>query len=156
LMKVLLMGGLNAWILGKMMSYHGVNITALDRLPRVRSTLVYRFYQRYDVLIFVGVFFGILRFIQVIALTLIGSKIVLYIVGSDAYRIHNNNRSKILLSFLSKLGCRILYVSSHLKKLVGLEGEVIPIPVDTKMFRPIEGLERCMDIYSTTVLPILP
>jgi len=157
-MRVLLIGSLNARTLGNMMDYCGIDVTLLNEVPRIRNTLqkiVSRFYQRYDVLVFVGVSFRARASIQLIVLALIGSKIVFYIVGSDAYRIHDNNRSKILLSLLSKLGCRILYVSSHLKKLVALDGEVIPIPVDTKMFRPIEGLERCMDILYYCPTPII-
>jgi hypothetical protein len=73
---------------------------------------------------------------------LLRKKYIIHVIGSDAFRYANASsgletlRKKLWDSTLK--GCNeILYVTSDLKQTMGLErGRVIPIPIDTKIFRP--------------------
>lgn len=63
--------------------------------------------------------------------------------GTDAYTLTSS--TKFVLSRLHKRGAPILYAAKHLENVVGLPGETLPTPINTKLFKDF-GLSRPIDI----------
>lgn len=132
-MKVLLIGTWesNAGILARQLSYYGIDADVIyfGRFPNP-------FYiDRYDVIYGTYLYDG--QYAILVA-KLLGKKTIVHIVGTDAFKFAK--RRKFFRSIKEKVALqlcdKIIYCSPELKRSVGLDGEVLPIPIDTKIFKP--------------------
>jgi len=132
-MKVFLTGSLNAEILARQLRYYGVDAQADLPLKFLGSS----FFRSFDVIYSVC-------FLRSLTLAFssksLGKKFVVHFIGSDAFEYTvERGFEKAISNLILKMCDEILYVTDELKQLVGLEkGKVIPIPIDTKMFRQKE------------------
>jgi len=131
-LKVLLVGTNNAEILARQLQYYG--ITAKPMLPpKIPTLLKLRSFN-----IVYGIYLAsITRQIPVIKL--LKKKSLVHIIGSDAftYAYASSLKKKIWKSAL-KMYDEILFVTKELQQRMSLKrGIVIPIPIDTKIFRKI-------------------
>jgi hypothetical protein len=137
--RVLLVGSPPGKKLQSLLSIYGLN-TEFYYLPKYPlKEIVLRNIDEYTILV-VGIFGHIIQKIRYVSDP---KKTIYYFVGSDAYLL--NSKSKELLKRQIRKGSRIIYVSEHLKKIVGLEGAVLPIPVNTVLFHPLD-IERSKDL----------
>ncbi len=129
-MKVFLTGSFNAEILARQLSYYGVE-TKVDLPPKVLASFNLR---SFDV-IYSVCFMRSIRL--VLSSKFFRKNYVVHFIGSDALeytskRGFGRKSSDVVL----RLCDEVFYVTEELKQLVGLgRGRVIPIPVDTRMFR---------------------
>lgn len=141
-MKVCLIGRVgrgNAEILAIMLRYYNVQVDVKNFL-RHRPPDWSRF-RDYDVTMVVGLggWNTVPRAEWVHRLCRIPC--ILLFVGSDAYELTRANRLIVRMS-----SCQVAYVSDHLRRIVGVEGPVVPIPVDTKMFTELRNVRRDKDV----------
>jgi hypothetical protein len=130
-LRIIVTGKGNAKNLGRMLGYYGMEVKSLHPIPRLPKRI-----GKFDISLIMGVKWKSLlksRFLP-------GQKVYRF-QGSDAYGLMK--KTKTLLKFLKS---PILYASEGLKVLVGLYGEVVPTPVDTKIFKPVPGVERTKDV----------
>ena len=129
-MKVFLTGNFNAEILARQLSYYGVE-AAVDLPPRIFfSSNIRGFDIIYNVCLMRSI--GL-----VLATKFFRKNYVVHFIGSDALEYaQKRGFEKKSLNMVLRLCNEVFYVTEELKRLVGLErGKVIPIPVDTKMFK---------------------
>lgn len=128
--RILLIGTLNADILAQQLRYYGVDVEVMLP-PRFPNPLLFR---GFDVIY--GIYLMSLtrsapfvRFLR--------KKCLVHIIGSDAFSYANTQGvKKKLWNSTLRMCDEILYVTDELKQLVGLgRGKVIPIPIDTRMFK---------------------
>lgn len=129
-MKVFLTGSFNAEILARQLRYYGVE-AEVGLPPKFLSPI---FFGSFDCI------YGVC-FMRSIGLAL-SSKFfrknyVVHFVGSDALEyVSKRGFERKSSDMVLRLCDEVFYVTEELKQLVGLgRGKVIPIPVDTRMFR---------------------
>jgi len=133
MMRVLLIGSKNAEILSRMLGYYGVDAEVVRRPPVFDSS----YYDDFDASVFVGLFGR--RYKLILLLRTIDNCFI-YLVGSDVYQLMDSMFKGLFLKD------QIIYVSEDLREILDIDGEVIPIPVDTKLFRPIPEIKRDRDL----------
>lgn len=124
-MRVLISGRGNPVNLGKMLQHYGVDITFVNR---TRPFLTGNF----DLFLV----FGVRPKNVLYALTGSGKKIYRF-QGSDGFK------PRPFIKHIVRLARgNILYASDELKKVIGLDGEVLPTPINTELFKPVPNIER--------------
>jgi hypothetical protein len=130
--KILLLGSENAKILARQLRYYGVNVKSLSS-PHLPTF----YFKNFDIIY--GVYLcSLTRYFPLIKL--LKKKTVIHIIGSDGVLyVAKRGFKKSVWKFMLKNCDEIFYVTKELKQLIGLEkGLVIPIPIDTKLFRKIK------------------
>ena len=129
-MKVFLTGNFNAEILARQLSYYGVE-TEVDLPPKVFASFNLR---SFDV-IYSVCFMRSIRL--VLSSKFFRKNYVVHFIGSDALEYASKGGfGRKSSDMVLRLCDEVFYVTEELKQLVGLgRGKVIPIPVDTRMFR---------------------
>ncbi|MFX0211213.1 MAG: hypothetical protein ACFFDT_34855 [Candidatus Hodarchaeota archaeon] len=121
----------HAKYLGRMLEYYGIKVKLIYPIPRVPKRM-----GNFDITLILGVSFR-----AILKSKFLPGKKIFYFLGTDAHQLEN--KTKILLKFS---GYPIIYASNELKEIVGLDGEVIPIPVDTKRFKKLIKIPIHKDI----------
>lgn len=131
-MRVLLTGSFNAQILARQLRYYDIEAYVVEPWKLIGTTV----FRGSDV--FYLVYFSLPMALVSFSRSL-SKKCVVHFVGSDAfyYASHSGFR-KTMSSFALKSYDQVLYVTEELRRLVRLRGDVVPIPIDTRMFRPEE------------------
>lgn len=147
MMRVLLTGSANAQILARQLQYYDVEAYAVG----LRELLAAPFLRRFDIIYLVYLSLPLALASSLLSpLKLFGRKFVVHFVGSDAfdYATQTGIKKTLLNSALEHFD-EILHVTEEIKSSTGLPGRVIPIPIDTKMFRPkaYEGEKRSVLYY---------
>ena len=129
-MKVFLTGNFNADILARQLSYYGVE-TKVDLPLKVLASFNVRSFD----MIYSVCFMRSIRL--VLSSKFFRKNYVVHFVGSDALEyVSKRGFERKSSDMVLRLCDEVLYVTEELKQLVGLgRGKVIPIPVDTRMFR---------------------
>ncbi|MEM1547134.1 MAG: hypothetical protein QXP91_11855 [Candidatus Methanomethylicia archaeon] len=142
--KILLVGAGNANILARQLRYYGVYAEAKFP-PKFPALSLFR---KFDIIYGVHLM-SLTRHIPFIKL--LRKKSLVHIIGSDAFRY---SAERGLKSYIWKLTLNmydeVLYVSKEVQQLIGLrEGRVLPIPIDTRIFRKlkIKGEKRDILYY---------
>lgn len=141
-MKLLLVGTLeengatNSQILGQMFNHYNVQVEYKE------SILTPKNYRKYDAVIIVGCSGSNLRIGEIYSKIGIIKNLVAYVVGTDIHRVGPEGKHSHLPH--SK-HVHMLYVTDQLKETVGVEGPIIPIPINTKHFYLLK-LKRQNDI----------
>jgi hypothetical protein len=145
-MKVLFVGTKNAEILAKQFRYYGINAHALAPPRWISNPSNYRNFN-----IIYGVY--LMDFCSSFPVVkMLRKKYVIHVIGSDAFRYVNaysglEQIRKKLWDLILNQSEKIFFVTKELMKIMKWEkGEVIPIPVDTKMFKKHECSEKKRDI----------
>ncbi len=135
------MGNFNAEILARQLSYYGVE-TGVDLPPKVLASFSLR---SFDIIYNVC-------FMRSIRLAL-SSKFfrknyVVHFIGSDAVEYAGKRGfERKSLDIVLRLCDEVFYVTEELKQFVGLgRGKVIPLPVDTRMFRETKNRGEKRDV----------
>lgn len=139
-MKLLITGKGNAANLGRMLRYYGIDVTTLYPVPKIPFIHKKIIRNRVDISLVMGIW----RWHWIIRTQMLPGKKIYRVQGSDAYNI--KPETKALLKMIHSLGTPILYAGNNLKDIIGLSGTVIPTPIDTKIFKQIEEVERTKDV----------
>lgn len=140
-MRVLLIGKGNNEILARMLHNFDADVECEARL----SYNILK-YHNYNCCVIVG-FFGRRNVGIFTMMALLGvSRPIVYIVGSDALKIKNSWFFRTMLNLCMFRHARLVYVSEHLRDELGINGEIIPIPIDTSLFKVITTAERSEDV----------
>jgi hypothetical protein len=141
-MKILLVGTHNAKILVQQLQYYGINASVFPP-SKIPNPFLLRKY---------SVIYGI----HLMSLTrttpfikLLSKKSLIHIIGSDAFRHAKTKESikKMLWKLTLNTCSEILYVTEELKQIMKTEkGKIIPIPIDTRMFKEQKYLGEKRDI----------
>lgn len=129
-MKIFLTGSFNADILARQLRYYGVESEA-GLPPKFPNSI---FLRNFDFI------YGVC-FMRSVSLALsskfLRKNYVVHFIGSDALDYASRRGvEKKSSDIVLRLCDEVFYVTAELKQLVGLgRGRVIPIPVDTRMFR---------------------
>ena len=140
--RVLLVGAGNAQVLAQQLGYYGVDARVITppRFPNLRLMMVH------DVIYGVHLM-SLTRLMPFIRL--FNRRSVVHIVGSDAFT-YVRAKGRVRRAFWTETVRKcdeILYVSEELRRVMGVgRGRVIPIPVDTRMFRKRRYHGRKRDI----------
>ena len=130
-MKILLVGTDNARILAQQLQYYRINANVIPP-PEIPNPFLLRKYS-----IIYGIYLlSLTRTTPLIKL--LNKKSLIHIIGSDAYKYAKTTESmKKMLWKLTLNTCNeILYVTAELKQVMKTEkGKIIPIPIDTRMFK---------------------
>ncbi len=122
----------NAWVLGRFKdSWH-------SRPPNLKA---------YDRILLTGCFRG--RVLKALLSRVPPDKTTLYFVGTDAHTITQGLLSRAhrkIINHYAGHGASFLYVSEELKELAGYPGEVLPIPVNTALFKERPEVNRSIDV----------
>lgn len=140
-MKVLITGepNSNADNLARMFEYYGVE-TYLVPLRMSRFIKRWMLKIRPDI----SLVFNVGHFTWIIRTQRLGGKKIFRAMGTDVHKMDFVTRQ--VLRFLHKHNrARICYASHALRDKLGLDGEVLPTPIDTTRFYPM-GLEREKDV----------
>jgi len=133
-MKILLVGTDNAKILAQQLQYYKINSNAIPP-SKIPDPLLLR---KYDIIY--GIYLmSLTRTTPLIKI--LNKKSLIHIIGSDAYRYTKTKKSiKKLLWKLTLNTCNeILYVTKELQQIMKIQkGKILPIPIDTKMFKKQE------------------
>lgn len=130
-MRVLVVGtgSPNADLVADVLTSNGIPAEAVLKVGRPRLLLIRRF----------DVVYGI--YLQtcsryIIAARAFGKKTIIHFVGSDAYRVERERSRWRQLYWRIVLACTdaVLYVSPHLKPMVGRDGPIIPFPIAMSEF----------------------
>jgi len=140
-MKVLLLGTSNADILARQLRYYGVHAKAMPP-PKLPTLFPLR---KFDIIY--GIYLMSLTR-HVPSIKLLRKKSLIHIIGSDAFRYATaHGLKKDLWKLALETYDEVLYVTKELQQLIGLEkGKVVPIPIDTKIFKKLEYKEEKRDI----------
>lgn len=143
-MQILLVGTNNADILAKQLQYYGLAAKPLCP-PKIPTMLKLR---NFDIIY--GVYLASTTR-QLLSIKLLKKKSLVHIIGSDAFTYAQTHglKKKIWESAL-KMYDEILFVTKELQEVMGLKkGIVIPIPIDTKIFRKMryDGEKRDILYY---------
>jgi len=142
-MKVLLMGTLNAKILAEQLRCYKVNAQA-TRPPRFPFENAFS-YKAFDIIY--GVQLLYLTY-AVFPIKFFKKKCVVHAVGSDAFDYANRSGPRKKLWNLALGMCdEILFVTQELRQMTGLKrGRIVPIPIDTRMFKEMDVAGEKRDI----------
>ena len=133
-MRVLITGQGNATNLARMLSYYGVDVEMLHPIP-LRG--IPKSMGEFDISLIMGV-----RWWNIVKSRSLPGKKIYRFQGTDAHQLDWRERNLLKL-----LDPPILYASEGLRELVGLPGEVIITPIDTKIFNSSEDAgERPRDV----------
>lgn len=130
-MKILLVGTDNAKILAQQLQYYGINTNVLPPSKTPNPFLLMKYSVIYGVYLM-----SLTRTTPFIKL--LGKKSLIHIIGSDAFRYAKTKESikKVLWKLTLNTCAKILYVTEELKQIMKTEkGKIIPIPIDTRMFK---------------------
>lgn len=129
-LKVLLIGTNNAKILARQLQYYGV--AAKPMLPP-KIPVLFKL-RNFDIVY--GIYLASTTR-QIPSIKLLKKKSLIHIIGSDAFTYaHTRGLKKKIWKLALKMYDEILFVTKKLQQLMGLNrGIVIPIPIDTKIFR---------------------
>jgi len=144
--KVLLVGTGNAFILARQFRYYGIDAHVL--LPS-RLFLNPFHYKGLDVVygVYLMDFCG-----SFLAVKLLRKKYVIHVIGSDAFRYERarsglERTRKRLWDLILSQSEEVFFVTRELKETMGFKkGKIIPIPVDTKIFKKQEYTGEKRDI----------
>jgi len=130
-MKILLVGTDNAKIIAQQFQYYRINTNVIPP-PEIPNPFLLRKYS-----IIYGIYLlSLTRTTPLIKL--LNKKSLIHIIGSDAYKYAKATESmkKKLLTLTLNTCSEILYVTGELKQVMETEkGKIIPIPIDTRMFK---------------------
>jgi hypothetical protein len=122
-----------------MLQLYGVDVLCVYPVPKV--SFLKRSILHFDPDI--SLIFGIWRWHWLIRTSMLPGLKIYRVQGTDAYTLTSS--TKFVLSQLYKRGTPILYAAKHLENVVGLPGETLPTPINTKLFKDF-GLSRAIDI----------
>jgi len=137
---VLITGKGNAKNLGRMLGYYGVDVTMLYPVPILPIIHKKIIRNKADISLVMGVW----KWHWLIRTQMLPGKKIFRVQGSDAY--HIKPETKALLTAMHRSGIPVLYAGKNLRDVISLSGEVIPTPIDTKIFRPLKEVERVKDV----------
>lgn len=153
-MKISLVGTGNARILARQFRYYGTNAYALAPSRWLSNPLNFRGFD-----IIYGVY--LMDFSNSFpAVELMRKKFVIHIIGSDAFRYVNAHGTrerarKKLWDLVLKRSEETFFVTKELKEIVEYKGRIIPIPIDTRIFRKYDGSRKKRDILYYCPDPIV-
>ena len=136
-MKVAVVGTGAAKLLTKILTRFGVN--AVHIFP-LRYPNPFKF-RKYDIVLGVYIYTA---WRSIISAKIAGCRAITYVIGSDAIRYYKGHH--VRASIALRLSDIVIYVSPQLRELVGISGPVIPIPIDTQLFKPIKYDGKKRDI----------
>ena len=124
------MGTLNAEILAQQLRYYGVDAQTFQNIQGPF------FYKKFDIVYGVG----LLRTLTIFLVKFLRRRCLVHAVGSDVLAYLNVRGLRRKLWNLALYVCdEVLYVSEGIQEEMGLErGKVVPIPIDTRLFRKSE------------------
>jgi len=130
-MKILFVGTDNAKILAQQLQYYGINADVIPPIKTPNPFLLRKYSIIYGIYLM-----SLTRTTPLIKL--LNKKSLIHIIGSDAYRYAKTKESikKMLWKLTLNTCSEILYVTKELKQIMKTKkGKIIPIPIDTRMFK---------------------
>lgn len=116
-----------------MLGYYGVEVThivAPSPMPRADVSIIC----------------GINTWKVILKVMILPGKKVLRFMGTDGFRLSSRRLTRFVVHLLAWMGVPIVYASKELGDVVGLKGETLITPIDTRIFRPLPDIERDLDV----------
>jgi hypothetical protein len=146
MMRILVAGSESMDFVAALLSEKGY---AVSRVQARKRSLYLDVAPRFDV-IYAGYLMNGARLAKIAKF--LGKKFVMHIIGTDAVRYAREKFSLAWYAWLLGLtmSSQILYAAENLQRLVGFKGTVLPLPVDTRLFKKQnwKGHKRDIVYYS--------